>query len=80
MQYVQYVLRKHCQMHVNTPCIRSGDFSSFPLAVFPEDRWLKLEAHVVLVLRAAAALHKWITATRSQIKQKGGGGGRRSLI
>lgn len=47
MQYVQYALGTRCRMHVNTPAFALLSLAASPLAVLSEDRWLKLEAHVV---------------------------------
>lgn len=33
-------------------CLHSGDFYSFSLAGFPEDRWLKRKTHIVFALQA----------------------------
>lgn len=37
-------------------CLHPGEPDSFPLAVFPEDRWLRRKAHIVFALQAMGML------------------------
>lgn len=71
MQYVQYVLIKRCQTHVNTPAFALLSWAASPWQCFLRTGgWSWRPTLLVLVV---GSLYKRITATRSQTKQGGAG-------